>query len=274
MRKTAQHSTASRRVRRPPDKSTLDGDGAVESDSLGSLRARIRAATGGLPVQPLAARLGFSQGSFYNWLSGRSAPTLEKLMEFAQATGVRLAWLVSGDGPMRGDAPEGYVIPRVVEPRSKKASIAFEHDFLESLARAFYGEIYGNADEIRLEPLLVRADDDAMAPTIRRGDLVLVNWVGVVVSFSGTATDGIYYLGNRQMRRLEWTRDAVAISADSRPSAVRRVDWKDAPFIIGPVLWRGDAQFQLPGKIRPRNPMTEGRKRPRPLNNPGLKSEG
>jgi len=247
MRKSPHGSTTSRRLKRlreAEDESGLTASGAAaEDDRLAPLKARIRAATGGAPVQPLAARLGFSPGSFYNWLSGRSAPTLEKLMEFAQATGVRAAWLVSGEGPMRGEAPEGYVLPGV-EPRTGKAPIAFEHDFLKSLARDFYGEGF---DEVRLEPLLVRADDDAMAPSVKRGDWVLINQVGTMVSARSPApTDGIYYLGTRQLRRLEWARGGVTVKADNKPSSNQHFEWKKAPFIIGPMLWRGDGRGKIP----------------------------
>jgi transcriptional regulator with XRE-family HTH domain len=236
MRKTAQGSTPSRRLKRLQE---ADKTGAArpEGDRFAPLKERIRAATGGVPVQPLAARLGFSPGSFYNWLSGRSAPTLEKLMEFAQATGVRAAWLVSGEGPMRGEAPEGYVLPRVEQP-TEKAPIAFEQSFLKSLARDFYGDGF---DEVRLEPLLIKADDDSMGPSIKRGDWCLINWVGTTVSAQSPAPkDGIYYLGTRQLRRLQWTRRGLTVKTDSKPSSSQHFEFENAPFIIGPMLWHGE----------------------------------
>jgi hypothetical protein len=55
----------------------------------------------------LARRCGFSEGAVRNWRDGRSDMSRERCITLAQALGISLLWLVSGEGAMRTESRPG-----------------------------------------------------------------------------------------------------------------------------------------------------------------------
>ena len=106
------------------------------------------------------------------------------------------------------------------------------------------------ADRLR-DLFLLQARDDSMEPTIKPGDFLLCSQGIFVFSPERLPRHGLYVLAAqgkaeqdraRLLRRIEWRLDGkMTISCDN-PNYGREV-WAlnepGAPFVIGPVLWRG-----------------------------------
>jgi hypothetical protein len=77
---------------------------------------RLKLLVGQQSVRSFAAKVGVSHSVMYQYLSGKSDPTRKVMEAITSASGVRMAWLASGEGPMRSDDAE----PSAVAPNSKK----------------------------------------------------------------------------------------------------------------------------------------------------------
>lgn len=77
------------------------------SSELGTRISEASRLVGG--KKALAQMTSLSESQLYRYINGSSSPTIEPLVAIARATGVSIAWLVMGEGPMRQDelgAPE------------------------------------------------------------------------------------------------------------------------------------------------------------------------
>jgi hypothetical protein len=210
--------------------------------------------------------------TLYRWLSGQFDPSLPKLADFAAASNINLAWLVTGRGP--------------VDPRQAVRHALLEQyeatDFEPAGAKtgksplAFYGPwlfelLYGPREEPKQlgaaatmkPPLLMEVSEDSMEPTIAKGDLLLVD-----CSFGLTSTehrraqregrspfDGIYVFrpralradgdasaGRLLVRRIQYRLDGtVVVKCDNLKYSeeVYRPNAQNAPRPWGRVVWRG-----------------------------------
>lgn len=193
-------------------------------------RERLRHAIGNRQnVDEVAKKLKVARSTVNGWLYGTREPRLDKLSEFAMATGVDLGWLVSGV------RLEGYVTPQC--PAGEASPLAFEEKWLDALVAEFYGKRPSPGWSYSTE--LIRVEDDAMEPALRKGDLVLVAYGSE--PFEGRR-NGIYALRSVGLRRVEWQIDgSPVISADNKTyrSEPRKLKREEVHEIIGPVVWRG-----------------------------------
>jgi transcriptional regulator with XRE-family HTH domain len=58
-----------------------------------------------LKQSELADMVGMRPHSLWRYEAGRAAPGTPRLLKLARALGVRLEWLVSGEGPMATSSP-------------------------------------------------------------------------------------------------------------------------------------------------------------------------
>jgi phage repressor protein C with HTH and peptisase S24 domain len=129
-------------------------------------------------ARALAEASGVSPNAISLWLKS-SEPGRDKLVAVAKAAGVSPAWLAAGIEPKRG-LPEGYVVPSHLETAAGEIfrgvdHVAFKRGWMESLPGALASSAL----------FLFLAEDDAMFPTISRGDLVLANTNDRDVTASG-----------------------------------------------------------------------------------------
>jgi len=184
-----------------------------------------------------AAKCGLPSSTISNYRRNKAIPTIDKVARIAQATGVSLDWLILGEGPpFRGDEEFVYV-PRVdvrlgaggeaeVFDAEPKEVYAFRRDWL--LQR-------GNPKDMRLAKVV----GDSMEPTLKEGDLVLVDLsqkeiiqgqIYAVRLFNGLLV--------KRLQRLDQNR--VRLISDNRvhPPEERSLDSGEFE-IIGRVLWVG-----------------------------------
>jgi len=217
------------------------------------IAARIRAITDEMQLSQsaMAARLGMPLGSYKKYASGISAPGAEAIGAFV-ALGINATWLLTGRGerwaPQGGDGrrlgaitiPAGFVlIPRFDphgadgspdSPQDASVGAGFWRDWLEREAGA-------PAEQL----VVVYVDGDSMEPTLRHGDLVLVDR-----SAQELRQDGIYVLmldGHMTIKRLQRVAGRRVRVTSSNPAYEPfEVDdaWDDADhWIVGRVVWAG-----------------------------------
>jgi transcriptional regulator with XRE-family HTH domain len=65
---------------------------------------RLKVAMGGESTNSFARKCDLRESTIRGYLSG-STPSLDKALAMSKAAGVSLAWLASGEGPIRADSP-------------------------------------------------------------------------------------------------------------------------------------------------------------------------
>lgn len=118
----------------------------------------------------LADETGIPTTTVSSWLRGVE-PTRPALVKLADKAGISLEWLCTGRGEMRADRlPRGYaLVPRLLNDPGRDVRgvdyLALSTEWLKTLPGAPKPE----------HLILTEASGDAMNPTIRHRDLVLIN---------------------------------------------------------------------------------------------------
>jgi len=207
----------------------------------------------------LARAMGVSPSAFRKWLRGEAEPSRERLVALADAARVGIAWLAKGEGPApslaaelgsgrsrnagteRGPAGGQYLLlPKRAEavaagtgtpepPEPAAEFIAFRHDWI----RTRLGIDPANA-------IMEVAAGESMQPTIRDGDLLLVD-----TSDRNCSSFGVYVLqigGERLVKRVQRKLDGslVLISDNEtyQPDHVSGAMLRSVT-VIGRVVWGG-----------------------------------
>lgn len=203
----------------------------------------------------LAAKVKISRRAIGNYLSGKAEPSRPRLVAIARAAGVSVAWLVAGEGPMRPsreaeawgarEGPEGRVEQEVVVPSARpwgepgEPALVHSKRVVDDLA--FKTEWVRRALGVSPEVLvLIRAVGDSMEPTIRNGDLLLVD-----TSVNRVGEDGIYVLaldGEFAVKRLQRFVDSTVVIKSDNPAYVEQTVSREQAariHIAGLVRWVG-----------------------------------
>jgi len=207
---------------------------------------------------PSAARLarapGVSPSAFRKWLRGDAEPSRERLVALAQAAGVGVGWLASGEGPQPQlrrpaslaraseseptfDQADYVLLPKRPEAAAAGAEsqpapaavefMALRHDWIRS--------------RFAIEPerlLLETAVGESMLPNIQDGDLLIVD-----TTDSRVRSFGVYVLeigGERLVKRVQPKLDgSLTLISDNPNYEAEHVPPEQAEGIqiIGKVLW-------------------------------------
>lgn len=203
----------------------------------------------------LAKAAGVSPSALRKWLRGEAEPSRERLITFADAAGVEIAWLVRGEGdqPNLRDAsnrrPEGasdrpaadefLLLPH--RPKAAAAGsgrpapeypaefIAFRHDWIRA---AF--------DLDPEQVMLISAVGDSMEPGMRDGDLLLVD-----TRQDAFTEFGIYVfeargerLVKRVQRKFDGTLYVISDNTVYQPEVISS-ELATKIKVVGKVIWRG-----------------------------------
>jgi phage repressor protein C with HTH and peptisase S24 domain len=205
----------------------------------------------------LARAMGVSPSAFRKWLKGEAEPSRERLVALAEVAQVSIGWLARGEGPeptfigpgRRGQEANGDEQAPRVEPScfvmfpgngaSRQNGPSDASNGPEPTFIAFHNDWI--RDSLRIDPhalAMVIATGSAMTPTIRDGDLLLVD-----TSDKQIRCDGIYAFdvgGYPVVRRVHRLHDGgVALLADNRcyTQDVVPPDKLRAMSPIGRVVW-------------------------------------
>lgn len=168
-----------------------------------------------------AARfLGLSKQTLNHWLGGRSFPRADQAIELSDKLGISPRWLIKGEGERSAGLPSsdnGFVLVPKFEvqasagggadnsglDRGPSQMIAFREEWLRSIG----------VNPAHAQALMARGD--SMEPTIRDGDLLLVDrFIHRVID------EGIYVVtvaGLVVVKRLQMRRDGtLVLMSDNR----------------------------------------------------------
>jgi len=221
---------------------------------------RLREAIGAESVRTFALRCGISEGAIRKYLASSSEPGMSALTAIAKEAGVTIAWLATGEGPMRHcDKVGSGTVAEVANHYASAKDLEAEYSLVpryDVAASAGHGSIIHSEQvvdhlafktkwlrgDMGLEPdklALITAKGDSMEPTIRDRDLLLVDTREKPVS------DGVYVL------RLEGSLIAKRIQRDLQGGLIVRSDNPAYPElraskdqvglleIVGRIVWTG-----------------------------------
>jgi phage repressor protein C with HTH and peptisase S24 domain len=197
-----------------------------------------------------------SESVVRKWRDGISDPSREHLIALSDATGVNLLWLATGKGPMKGEAaPSEYTPPYAAEKPAGYVAIPL----FDVSAAAGAGRVVAHEEavdvlhfkeswirqELRASPsdlLLIHVDGESMEPTLRPGDVILVDRRA-----DKPNREGVYILrmdGMLLVKRVQAMPGGVLkVSSDNTayaPFEVRLAEIEGQDFaIIGRVVWAG-----------------------------------
>lgn len=207
-------------------------------------------ASAGMSQGALAKASGIAQPTIWRLVSGNARGST-KIVEIANALGVRSEWLSTGNGPMRDDGQ----LPRASQVKSQGTD-AFRIDVLDLMVSAGPGIVNQEFVEIlrsvEYEPAearhmfdgrkaenirIINVRGDSMSGTIEPGDLLFVDIS--VKSFDG---DGIYaflYDDTAHVKRLQKMKDKLLVISDNKSYAAWDPIEKDEMnrvFVFGKVI--------------------------------------
>ncbi len=230
----------------------------VVQDSL-DFRGRVQAVCSSVKsVNALAKEAGVSEGTIRKWAAGDSEPSRDRLLAFARAAGVDPYWLLDGTGSMRPPGGAGEAVSSWIQgaspmdlneyapiPRVDVMAAAGDAVLLptEEIVDFLLFKKSWLRRELGIDPqraVVVQAKGDSMKPSIRDGDLLLVE-----VLQERANDDGIYVInvgGRVMVKRLQFLLDGsikvVSDNAAYEPQVVKG-DKGDGFWVVGRVVWSG-----------------------------------
>jgi phage repressor protein C with HTH and peptisase S24 domain len=199
-------------------------------------------------VGAMAKAIGVSDNAVYKWLQGRGQPTVKNLVALAGAANVSIEWLATGAENAGGPRPG--TTKRPVGRSFQQGDFVFlpRHD-VKGPTRG--GPISSNqvvdvlafkADWVRnrlgTEPrnlMLIEAVGDAMTPTIRHSDLLLVD-----LGEPRFRHDGIYAMRRNEdlmVKRVQRRPDGSLLVKNDNPAYESGIATAENLRTIGRVIW-------------------------------------
>lgn len=216
---------------------------------------RLRIAVGSESVLAFAKRCEEPESTMRSYFEGR-IPKADVAMKIADATSVNVEWLVLGRGPqikalfeptmegqsidLRGRTVSDFAFVQRLDVRASAGSgaVAIHEDTVELLA---FQNDWLKSRHIRPEHARVlTAKGDSMEPTIRDGDVLLVD-----TSINSVRDNAIYIVvfnGNVLVKRVNLKRDgSLVLISDNDRHAAETVPLNEVPdlHIAGRVMWFG-----------------------------------
>lgn len=247
---------------RPRDPESQYPEGlSTEGASRTAFTARLQVILRQWPsADRLARAMGVSPSAFRKWLRGEAEPSRERLVALADAAKVGIAWLAKGEGPGPSMGPLDNTDRRARS--ADKSRVAESDDFIllpKRLEAAAAGTgnpppamldteyIAFRQDWVRsvlgIDPahlILETAVGESMHPTIRDGDLLLVDTTDRAV-----ASFGVYVLEvgderlvKRVQRKLDGTLVLISDNETYQPDQVSG-NMLQTVTVVGRVVWGG-----------------------------------
>lgn len=191
-----------------------------------------------------ARRCGFTDGALKAYIRG-AKPSVDKALAIADACGVSLRWLATGEGPMRPDThqstddTEFEMITHLEIEASAGAGSLIDNEFVKgkiAFVRKWLRHV--GLDPKQLNVISVRGD--SMEPSLSDGDIILIDRRD-----TNPRSGGVYVLnldGGLLVKRVQrlLNGDFKIISDNPRyePETVP-ASQLDLVRIIGRVVWHG-----------------------------------
>ena len=204
----------------------------------------------GMSQGALAKASGVAQPTIWRLTSGNARGST-KIVEIANALGVRTEWLSTGIGPMRADGQQPTSItPVKVDPSIFRVDVldltvsagpgVINSEFVEVLRSVEYSvedarQMFNGRKQEQIRIINVRGD--SMSGTIEPGDLLFVD-----ISVQHFDGDGIYafiYDDTSHVKRLQKMKDKLLVISDNqtyRPWEPIEKEEINKIFVFGKVI--------------------------------------
>lgn len=212
--------------------------------------ARLRDAVNGESVNSFAKRCGVPEATMRNYFKGRF-PGADKALQIADIAGVDFEWLISGRGSKTGlvqsqmqimgdkDLPGFTLVPRLdIQASAGNGALAWSEEPVDFLA---FQESWLRARNIHPKyARVLTAKGDSMEPTIRDGDVLLVD-----TSIDRLRDNSIYivvYDGFVLVKRVHGRVDgSIMLISDNNRYPPETVPGHEVPniHVAGRVMWFG-----------------------------------
>lgn len=226
--------------RTPTPKSKSDDAVSVPAWNSDGVAARLKQVIGEQSVRSFCQDRGISATQLGEMLNG-SRPRADKFVEIAQAMGVSMDWLATGrefGGNQPDLGPEFVKVPRydvtasfgpgaLIDRERILDYMAFREDWVRQSLHADPKDL-----------ALISGDGDSMEPTIRPGDLLLIN-LGIR-RFVNDAIYAIVVRGELKVKRLQQLMDgSLMIRSDNTNYEPEKLpaDQVDDLHVAGRVIW-------------------------------------
>lgn len=210
-------------------------------------------------IDRLAKLAGLSPRIIAKYLAGQADPSRERLVALAEAAQVNVLWLATGLGPI-SESPNGAIIESyAIRSASYITAIGARHSefvfipMVQGRISAGGGLIPDNMIDMAVafrkdwiqrkggpkNMSVIRVQGDSMEPTLKAGDIVLVNHNKTAVEAKG----GIYaivYRDEIMIKRVSVnvTSQQLRITGDNKNYPAFSAD-PDSIVINGKVIWCG-----------------------------------
>jgi phage repressor protein C with HTH and peptisase S24 domain len=202
----------------------LPDEAQADAKEVDQFPARLKQAVGDKSIRGFARDCGFSDTVLRQYLNGQSEPTRPALLAIARTAQVSVEWLATGQLVAGAKASaEDYVY---------KDPLAFETGWL----RAEFPNAFENL-------LLTQVVDESMEPTLKQGDLVLVDTNHRDLE---TVSHGIYLLKLNDrllIKRLQYIADNTLRVISDHPAyeafSIKPSELSSSLSLMGKVVWFG-----------------------------------
>ena len=238
-------------------------DETEDIEISGEFQKRLKTLIGEDSVSAFARRAGESEGTIRSYLRGVT-PGLDKVIKLARANGVSVLWLAAGQGPKqetemrallrvsgnedviravdreRCDPSEFVLLPRYNVRAAAGAGAVIESERIVDYL-AFKAEwVRRTLGAAPRNLLLIEAWGDSMEPTVRHGDLLLID-----TSEPRVRDNAIYALlieGDLVVKRVQRKLDgALVVRSDNEAYPPEEIPAAESArlSVVGRVRWFG-----------------------------------
>ena len=134
----------------------------------------------------LVRETGISRGALANYIAGTTSPQVETVKLISKVSGVDLAWLLTGGGGE--DEQKTYAVPGLGENQTHDGHVSIpRYDIQASAGHGAFADGQEVADHLTVSRqwlnhyvssavhvVVIEARGDSMEPTVRHGDLLMV----------------------------------------------------------------------------------------------------
>ncbi|NQY77391.1 MAG: helix-turn-helix transcriptional regulator [Halomonas sp.] len=184
----------------------------IRDKRIGCFPSRLKSALNGESARAFSRRCGLSEGAIRSYLSGDTYPTLDRLMQIAEASKVDAQWLAFGEEKSPSPEVQGmddYAFVPLYDAQCSAGAGAWNEN-CRVLTHISFTRYSLRKQGLTPEHLsAIRIDGDSMEPVLHSGDTVLIDHTRTTIE-----GEGIYILrldGHLYAKRLQRQFNGVSI---------------------------------------------------------------
>lgn len=184
----------------------------IPSQGIGCFKKRLKSAMGSNSLRGFSKDCGLSEATLRSYLSGATYPTLDRLMQIAEASKVDAEWLAFGEEKSPSPEVQGmddYAFVPLYDAQCSAGAGAWNEN-CRVLTHISFTRYSLRKQGLTPEHLsAIRIDGDSMEPVLHSGDTVLIDHTRTTIE-----GEGIYILrldGHLYAKRLQRQFNGVSI---------------------------------------------------------------